>query len=824
MKKIYFLFLPVFAAGTFCAQQSSHAHDCELPARRQTVAEQTAARIVPLPVSTQATNTISDTIDILHYTVTLDITDFTTDTIRGGTVVRFTPLVNNVTLLPLDLLHMTIDSVVAPGGPLTYVYDDTLLSVNLPAAMNPGDTSDIAVWYHGRPQLDPAGWGGFYFQGGYAYNLGVGFGSDPHVFGRTFHPCFDNFVERATYTFVIGTDNGKTSYCNGMLGADTTDVNSVRWRTWELTETIPSYLASVAVAGYTQVNWTHNGIFGSYPIVLTALPADTTNMKNSFLHLEDALDAYETRFGPYLWPRVGFCLVPFNSGAMEHATNISYPRIAANGSLTYETLIAHELSHHWWGDLATCREEGDMWLNEGWATYSEFVFTEWVYGTTAYRNATRANHDEVIHLVHHREGGYRPLNNMPHSLTYSDNVYLKGADIAHTLRGYMGDSLFWVGVQYHLAQSQYTDVSSYVFRDNLITATGLTYLNDFFNDWVFNPGWPHFSVDSTTSVPNGPDYDVTVHVKQKLTGAPNFFTNVPIGITFFDSNWNRTTQRVFVSGQTGNFTFTLPFVPVMTTLDIDGKLSDAVTDEDKVISTTGTHTFAAARCTLTVNTVTDSAFVRVEHNWTAPDPLVNNPNNYNLSSLRYWTLDGIFPQTFYAKARFYYDGRTSSTIGPSQWLDNDLTVPNGDSIILLYRRDAADEWQEWPYYTKTVIGSAATSKYGYVEADSIAPGQYTFANGVSTVLIGVSEEPAPAPEVVAYPNPAGNNLTIEWPGATNDPVQVNVYDMDGRLVHSETMSGIQAKVKTERWMDGYYNIQVIQNGHLLGRKQVMILH
>lgn len=771
----------------------------------------------------QANNSLSDSIDILHTQIKLDITDFTTDTIRGGARIRFAARVNNITVLPVDLLGMTIDSVVMNASQLTYTYDDTLLSISLAAAMNTGDTSDIDIWYHGRPQMDASGWGGFYYQSGYAYNLGVGFDANPHCFGRAWFPCFDNFVERSKYTFIIGTNNGKVAYCNGILGADTTDVNGVRWRSWDLQETMPSYLASVAVAAYTHVTWSHTGPNGTYPVLLTALPADTTNMKNSFIHIEDALDAFETFYGPHAWPRVGFCLVPFNSGAMEHATNISYPRFAANGNLTYETLFAHELSHHWWGDQTTCHDEGDMWLNEGWASYSESIFTEWVYGPQAYRDRTRDIHDEVIHLVNLREGGYRPMYGMPHNYTYGDHVYMQGADVAHTLRGYLGDSLFQVGIRYHLAQRLYSDASSYDFRDNLITATGQSYMTDFFNDWVFNPGFPHFAIDSTVSVPNGPDYDVTVYVQQKKIGAPNYFTNVPLDFTFIDNNWQRTTQRVFVSGQYSNFTVTLPFDPAMTAFDMYGKISDGITDQEIVIDATGTHILAAARCTLTVSSIIDSAYVRVEHNWTGPDSIKFNTNNYRLSTKHFWTVDGFFPNGFNTKGKFYYDGRTSSTAGPGQYLDNDLTIPNGDSIILLYRRDAYDDWHEWPVYTKFIIGSSGTSKYGYVEADSLAPGQYAFANGVSTVLIGVTELPAPAPEVLAYPNPAYNNLTIEWPGVVNGPVEIRVYHSDGRLVHSEIKTGTQLQLETAEWGSGIYFVEVSQQDQLIGRKEVVIL-
>jgi aminopeptidase N len=485
--------------------------------------------------------------------------------------------------------------------------------------------------------------------------------------------------------------------------------------------------------------------------------------------------------------------------------------------------MAHELSHHWWGDLATCRTEPEMWLNEGWASYSEYIFTEWYYGRAAYDADVLANHDDMVHFVHHRENGFQVLNGVPHQYTYGDHVYLKGADIAHCLRGYMGDSLFFAGLHYHLQQSQYTDVNSADFRDNLIAATGLTYLNDFFNDWVFNPGWPQFEIDSAVSVPNGPNYDVTVYVQQKLFGAPQFYTNVPLEFSFYDAAHNETSSKHLISGQYDNFTVTLQYDPALTSLDVHNLISDAETDEARTITATGTINLNLAKCTLTVNTLPDTAYIRVIHNYVKPDPIISNPNNYHISQQRYWKVEGILPAGFYATARFYYDGRISGTSGSGYWLDNDLTVPNGDSIMLLYRRDASDEWHEWPYYTKFVIGASVNSKFGYMTVDSVALGEYTFANGVSTVL-GVAEQlPEAEPEIIAYPNPAYRDLTVEWPGVSGE-VLVEIYDMNGALIHSENVQEERLHVKIENWSGGNYLVNVSQQGKNIGRKQVVIIH
>ena len=730
----------------------------------------------------------SDTINILKYTINLQITDFTApDTIKGNTQVLFAPKINNVNTLSLDLLRMTIDSVEINNSNLSYSYNDTLLIINLPLAHNIGDTSVVTVYYRGDPVMDASGWGGWYNQSGYAFNLGVGFAADPHNYGRVWFPCFDNFVERSKYEFNIKTNGGKIAYCNGALTKDTTDANGFRTRTWVMNEEIPTYLASVAVAAYTQVNKTFTGINGNVPVVLAAVPADTTNVKNSFINLQGAFNAYENRYGPYMWNKVGYSMVPFGSGAMEHASNIAYPRALANGSLTYENIMAHEFSHHWWGDLVTCSDHGDMWINEGMATYSEHLFTEWIYGTTAYKNLVRANHEDAVHYLHIRNGGYLPLSPVSHANTYDSYlVYNKGADVAHTMRGYLGDSLFFLGLKYVLANNQFTDISSADFRDEMTAATGVN-MNDYFSGWIFGEGWPQFSIDSFTSVPNGGNYDVTVYIKQRLDNAPNLFNSVPLEITFKDASWNSGVKTIIASGLTSSATVTIPVNPIFAGVDLNEKINEAITADQRVIKTAGTFftTNVNSRMQVVVQNITsgDSAFLFVEHNWVAPDSFKVPNSNYLLAKQRYWKVSGIFPQLFDATATITYDGRTIMSGGGGH-LDNQLITATNqeDSVALLYRPNASYDWSWFPYYTKTISNPA--DKYGVVKIDSLFLGEYTFAllkNGV----LGVSENENES-GISIYPNPTSGVFVIasEAPpaGRAGKQSQIEVYNMYGEMV------------------------------------------
>jgi aminopeptidase N len=816
MMKFYYSFLAILISVIANAQNDQES--------KQRIHSQ--LRTASSEVQTRATNLRSDTVDILNYKISLNITDFTTNVIRGNTKVRFTPRMNGVSKLNLDLLELIIDSIKSGSSTLTYSYNDTLLSVNLISTMNINDTSSVTVYYHGTPQGDASGWGGFYFQSGYAYNLGVGFAALPHTYGRVWFPCFDNFVERSSYEFNITTNGTKVSYCNGYLASDTTDGSGNRTRKWIMNEPIPTYLASVTVASYAQINQTYNGINGAVPIVIAALPTDTTGVKNSFINLPLALSTFENHFGAYKWNRIGYCMVPFNSGAMEHATNISYPRATATGSLAYQTLYAHELSHHWFGDLATCRTAEDMWLNEGWARYCEFLFTEAYSGYPNYLSAVRTNHEDILHFTHNKEGGYLALSNIPQTFTYGDHVYNKGADVAHTMRGYMGDSLFFYSVKTYLDQNNYKDVSSTDFMTALTAASGMN-MTDFFNGWVFNPGYPHFSIDSTIITPAGGNYNVTVFVKQKLTGAPAYFNNVPLEVTFKAADWTEQTQSFVMSGQNASFNFTVPFMPVFTAVNMGEKISHAVAPEIKKLKTVASNNFSNAKMTIVVQNISDSAFVRVEHNFTAPDNFQTPMPGYRLSPNHYWKVDGILPSVFKAKATLNYDGRTTSFTG-NLWLDNLLNIVNEDSLLLMYRRSAASDWQIYPYYTKNVQLNL-TDKKGIITIDSLQLGEYTFAIGTPLVTGIEKQETGNVNGLNVYPNPAKNNLTIDISGIeteVGDSGFIVITDVSGKVVSSEKMVDHQKqyKVNTAGYSNGIYFISVNAKDAMIAESKFVVSH
>lgn len=720
-----------------------------------------------------AADTRSDSLDILHTAILLNLAN--APQLAGECHIAFAALLDGVTEIRLDLESLIVDSVSIDGTQAPFLQSGASLVIPFLATPAGGDTFSVRIKYHGVPAADASGWGGVYNQNGYFFNLGVGFAADPHSFGRAWFPCFDNFVERSTFDFYITSGVNTPAYCNGTL-ADEMQQGGQITRHWKMEQPIPSYLACFTSGPL--VSWKRNYL--SIPVEIAAAAADTNKVAGTFQHLPQAIECFLHWYGSYRWPKIGYSLVPFNSGAMEHATNVSIGRVYIDGSLNYETLWAHELSHHWWGDLATCSTAEDMWLNEGWAVYSEHLFTEWTYGSNAFREAVQANFLNVLEKTHVNEGGYRAVSGLPHDLTYGEHVYNKGAVVAHNLRGYLGDSLFREGITSILEQTIFDDWSSEEMRDKLGAATGLD-MSDFFNDWVFSPGFTHFSIDSVEALPGSNSFKL--FVKQKLRGAPHFYQHVPLEFTFVNATWERIYRSAVVSGETSEVVLYLPagFTPLFVWVNTRQQLTIARAEKEMVVKTTGNKNFSPAKMAINVAALPDSALIRVEHHYAMPDTAgAANPHGYLLSN-RYWSIEADLPDGFDGSATVFYDGR-----GQMDQLDAELfaqTGPSEDSVLMVYRPGPGYPWVEYPTYFKNKLNSSI-DRYGVLRIDHVVPGQYTVAKGLSTV--GIKEPVEVVLPVKASPNPAVSYVRLSM----EEPFDMlHAFNEQGEMILAQNFPG-----------------------------------
>ncbi len=754
-----------------------------------------------------------DTVHISHYKIYVDTLNYSAQTIKARCEVMAVSKVNNVNEISLSLLQLNIDSVFYSSGNLTYNYNDTTLRITLPLTLNTNDSINISVYYHGQPKKDATGWGGFYMGSNYAFNLGVGFAALPHNFGRAWYPCIDEFTDKSTYEFFITTSPTLKAYCNGYLNSSTTNPNGTKTWHWKIDNAIPSYLACMAVADYTSWNRNYSGI----PVEIAAKPADTAAVSTAFANLPLAINLFVNAYGAYPWNKIGYSLVNFGSGAMEHASNISIGRTFAI-STVYETLWAHELSHMWWGDKVTCKTAADMWLNEGWATFNEAYFTEAKSGITAYKNWIRTNHRKVLQLAHVQDGNYFALNAVPDAYTYGTTVYNKGGDIVHTLRNFLGDSLFEVGCQGYQNTYAYGNANSADMRDAFTTSTGINTTN-FFDDWIFTPGFPHFSIDSVVYFPGGLDH-YFVYTRQRAKGNTGHIYTMPVEITISDGVQDTTVQVVIDSATN---VFHIPTIignAQWIAIDRNEKVSDAISDFEKAITTTGNVVMTETNSTLNVQTIGNpGTIVRMEHNWVAPDGFKQSNPGIRLSDYHYWKVDGIFMTGFYSKANFFYDGSTSTTT--AGWIDNTLITGTEDSLVLLYRTGTSDDWHIVTASTHNM--GFATDKIGSFTIDTLIKGEYTLGYYDYTVAINSPITKATYALSVS-PNPAKDICRINFSLVNKPYAIISVCDVAGKSVYTCNVFSHQQFIDWDcsKMAKGAYLINLIADGNILESTKVVI--
>jgi len=717
----------------------------------------------------------AQTFDTQHYQVNVKVPNSYNRYIEGHTVIDIKILQDNTSEIDLMLLALTIDSIKLNTQLLNYTYNDTTINIQLENSYQTNDNFSLNIYYHGNGHTDDDGWGGYLSSLGYAYNLGVSMSADPHVYGRVWYPCVDNFTDKATYEFNITCQDSRTAICGGTLTNEIDNGDGTKTFTWLLDRETPTYLTSIAVGNYQVYRDTFQGIMGEIPVAIYARSSEIANVPGSFAHLEDIFHIYENRFGAYHWSRVGYVGVPFNGGAMEHAENIAYPNSSINGNLNSETLFAHELSHSWFGNLVTCSTAEDMWLNEGWASYCEALFTEDLYGEEEFKLYNRSRHFNNLQKLHYQENGFWAIYGIPTDMTYSSHVYKKGADVVHSLRNYLGDDVFFPAITSYLNDYQFQSVSSYQFRDYLTAHTPYN-LDEFFESWVFDGGWMHFAVDSFTVTPNADQFDVKVFIRQKLKGKTTFGVNNRIPIQFFASNFDRIDTVITISGENDSQTFTIPFHPYTVICDIEEQISDATTDQYKILKTTGTKYYYKELFKSNVNQISDSVLFRIEHNWVSPDNFNTEIENLYIHPDRYWKVDGIFNDDFQANGQFYYS-RAST-----EYLDRDFVTTHIDSVVVLYRPNSGENWQIIPH---TRSGSTTS---GYMVIDQIQRGEYAFAVWDHHVNI---EEKKQDLGFNIYPNPTKQFLTIEYNEQL--PNHIQLFDLSGKLI--QTFSLDKAKNK-----------------------------
>jgi aminopeptidase N len=737
-------------------------------------------------------------LDAIHYDILISSIDFQAKTIEASTTVMLTHSGAPADTIDLELINLDVTNVWVDGSPTgDYMQTDSLVSVLLSSPLQAGDTISVRIDYSGVPFHEA--WGGFHFSGEYAFNMGVGLSTIPHNLGKSWFPCIDDFTDRAAYDVFCTLPEGKMAVGGGVLEEVIDNGNGTNTWHWHMVQPVPTYLASLAAGNYSLVHDTYSGMNGEVPVDIYVRPQDTNKVEGTFIHLDDILAIYEECMGPYSWDRVGYTSTAL--GSMEHATNIFIPHSFMTGTTTYESTIAHELAHMWMGDKVTCASAEEMWINEGWATFFGMYYALALYGDEdGFKQELRAKHGGVLQYCHtpSGDGSYFPLNQIPQEYTYGMAAYDKGATVCQAMRFYLGDSLFFATLTAFIDEYAFDDADSYQMRDFMSSYSG-TDMSGFFDNFILHSGTPHYSVDSFAVGMNEMYlYDVTVFVKQKRKG-PEFSGNGNImEIMFMDDNWNSYTDTIQFNGLTGYSVKMVPFIPTVILVDPFEKMCDATTDNFKTITTTGNYVFDKTFCTLEVESISDSAFIQVTHNWAPPDGLKEPVAGLRLSDYRYWRIDGIIPEGFQAKGKFVYN--------VNNYLDNTLITSSSDTLVILYRAGAGEDWQEIEFE------KVGPWNVGNIIVNDIKAGEYTLAvkeGGVGTYEPILQKKNA----IKVYPNPSAYDYMI----TVNSDMEgeLRIYYENGVLVKAYPIKSGNNQInwKPDGLSAGSYLVALLNENH-----------
>ncbi|HUU44420.1 MAG TPA: M1 family aminopeptidase [Acidobacteriota bacterium] len=560
---VFALSLPVSAAsrdaGGVDTSSPSQRHAWEGAAKANALAPRLAA------VSRTALVVDQGGFDAVHYDLDLTI-DETAHEIAGRVALRARARVAGFDAPSLNLTDsLIVDSVFSFGRSVTWLHADGFVYVTLDSLYGLAEEFDVTVYYHGHPPT-----GGFQALAFGSHNGTpvISSLSEPY-YAQSWWPCKDTPSDKADSADMRVTVNSAFyAVSNGTLrdSTDNGDGTTTYW--WHEEYPITTYLISVAVTDYARFDrWYHYGPgdADSMPVRFYTYPELLSTAETAWPIAVDQIDFFAETFGEYPFLSEKYGIAHFTwGGAMEHQT-VSSHTASSFGFSTY--LIAHELSHQWWGDMITCRDWHHIWLNEGFASYAEALWAEHIGGFSSYKSYMTS----MTYL-----GSGRIYIDDTTSLwnIFSLRVYDKGAWVLHMLRGVLGDATFFdvLRTYYGHPDHQYKDAVTEDFRDIAEAVSGVD-LDWFFEQWIYGYYYPDYTWSWFAEPDGSGAWAVYLHVEQTQSTDPQVF-QMPLEFSLLGDKVADTTW-VWNAARRTDYTLTLPFEPGTVRFDPNNWVLDA---------------------------------------------------------------------------------------------------------------------------------------------------------------------------------------------------------------------------------------------------------
>ena len=434
-------------------------------------------------------------VDIQHFD--LDVTpDFKNRRVSGTATFTFQPILKPLGQLRLDAHDLEIHTVTGSTGIAAWQNTDRALIVTFAKPIAPTSKAKLTVTYEAEPKK------GLYFR---TPEMGYDPG-DTHIWtqgepieARHWFPCFDAPNEFFTSSMTCRVPDGMTALSNGRMVSDAVDEKTkLRVIKWSQEKPHVNYLITLVAGYFKRLEEKHGDLSMSF----WTAPSDFANAANSFRYTKECMEYFEAEIGvPYPWAKYDQVTVQdFHWGGME---NTSISTLNASTLFSSETenirssqgLMAHELAHQWFGDLVTCKDWSQLWLNEGFATYYTHLFAGHKDGIDEFRYSLYRDQKRLTS----RSNDTAPMVNRDYQVPedmfrkYGFLSYTKGSWILHMLRSQLGPDLFRKCVKTYLERHRHGNVVTEDLRSIIEEHSGRSF-DRFFDQYVFHAHHPELKI------------------------------------------------------------------------------------------------------------------------------------------------------------------------------------------------------------------------------------------------------------------------------------------------------------------------------------------
>ena len=524
--------------------------------------------------------------DLVHTKLKVDF-NFSDKTMNGEAWVTLKPHYYDANKVVLDANTMIISEVKLNEKNLNFTYNDFDLEIVLPKTYTKNQEFTLYIKYLSQPEkvkdrgskaiTDAKG---LYFinTDGFDKNKTAQIWTQGETQANSaWFPTIDAPNQKMTQEIEITVPNKYVTLSNGAL-INQTKKGKNRTDHWKLDKKHAPYLAFIGVGEFEIIKDNYKNI----PVDYYVEKEYTPYAKEIFGLTPEMIGFFETKLGvDFPWNKYSQIVVrDYVSGAMENTTAVVHGEQAYQkpGQLIdnniQENTIAHEIFHHWFGNLVTSESWSNLALNESFANYSEYLWREYKYGKVnaemhlfdqveAYKNAQDAKNKSLVRFT------YDDREDLFDLVSYN-----KGGAILHMLRKVVGDKAFFEGLKQYLTKYQYQSAEVHQLRLVFEELTGKD-LNWFFNQWFYGAGHPDIQVSY--------DYNtlrktVTVNLFQLQAGYFQF----PISIDVFEGS-KKTRHTVFVDAKDASFTFPYKNQPNLIQINSDNNLICDL-NENKILS------------------------------------------------------------------------------------------------------------------------------------------------------------------------------------------------------------------------------------------------